>query len=251
MIRFIQAVMELIDRQEYISWKLPKNWHIVLSANPDNGDYLVNTIDVAQRTRFMSIVLKWNADRWAEWAEMNDIDTRCINFVLMYPEIVTARVNPRSITTFFNCIHSIPDFDDQLPLIQNLGEGSIGSDAAILFTSFINNKMDKMITPKEILLGEHVTPVINAIKEIFKSGNDYRADLASIITTRIINYALVYAEKNSVSADVIERITTLIKEPDLFTDDLKYHLVKKIINGNKQKYQKMLIDTEVQEISTK
>ena len=36
--RFIQAVMELIDRQTYISWTLPKDWHIILTANPDNGD---------------------------------------------------------------------------------------------------------------------------------------------------------------------------------------------------------------------
>jgi len=45
--RFIQAVMELIDRQQYISWKLPKDWHIILTSNPDNGDYLVNSIDNA------------------------------------------------------------------------------------------------------------------------------------------------------------------------------------------------------------
>jgi len=30
-IRFIQAVMELIDRQQYISWSLPKDWHIILT----------------------------------------------------------------------------------------------------------------------------------------------------------------------------------------------------------------------------
>ena len=33
--RFIQAVMELIDRQTYISWTLPKDWHIILTANPE------------------------------------------------------------------------------------------------------------------------------------------------------------------------------------------------------------------------
>ena len=48
--RFIQAVMELIDRQEYISWKLPKDWHIILTSNPDTDDYIVNSIDSAQKT---------------------------------------------------------------------------------------------------------------------------------------------------------------------------------------------------------
>ena len=65
-VKFIQAVMELVDRQEYLSWKLPDDWHIVLTANPDDGNYLVNSIDVAQRTRFVSVILKWNHERWAE-----------------------------------------------------------------------------------------------------------------------------------------------------------------------------------------
>ena len=53
--RFVQAVMELVDRQTYISWSLPQDWHIVLTANPDNGDYMVNSIDSAQKTRFISL----------------------------------------------------------------------------------------------------------------------------------------------------------------------------------------------------
>ncbi len=56
--------MELVDRQEYISWKLPKDWHIILTANPDDGEYMVNAIDTAQRTRFVSIVMKWNHECW-------------------------------------------------------------------------------------------------------------------------------------------------------------------------------------------
>lgn len=250
-IRFIQAVMELVDRQEYISWKLPKDWHILLTANPDNGDYLVNTIDTAQRTRFVSIVMKWNHERWAEWAERSGVDTRCINFVLMHPEIVNARVNPRSLTTFFNCISSLKDFEQSLPMIQNLGEGSVGPEAATLFTSFIHSKMDKMITPKEILTGSNTAGIIQQLKDLFGTGDDYRADIASILTTRLINFTLYYAEKNTIDDMIINRITDLIKEDGLFTDDLKYHVVKKILNGNKRKFQKMLFDTKVQELATK
>ena len=58
--RFMQATMELIDRQEYISWKLPKNWHIVLTTNPDNGDYNVTSLDIAQKTRFISVEVKFD-----------------------------------------------------------------------------------------------------------------------------------------------------------------------------------------------
>lgn len=254
-IRFIQAVMELVDRQEYISWKLPKDWHILLTANPDDGEYLVNAIDVAQRTRFVSVVMKWNHERWAEWAEKESIDGRCINFVLMHPEIVNSRVNPRSITTFFNCISSIPKFEDSLPMIQMVGEGSVGGEVATLFTTFINNRLDKLITPKEMLLGKDDKTVRDNLMSAICNGGtaatDYRADIASILTTRFINYTVLYAEKNPITPEIIQRITYLVKDDEVFTDDLKYHIVKKILNGNKQKFQKMLFDPTVQELATK
>ena len=63
--RFIQAVMELVDRQQYISWSLPKDWHIILTSNPDNGDYMVNTIDSAQKTRYITANLKFDVEVWA------------------------------------------------------------------------------------------------------------------------------------------------------------------------------------------
>lgn len=253
-IRFIQAVMELVDRQEYISWKLPKDWHILLTANPDDGEYMVQAIDTAQRTRFVSVVMKWNHERWAEWAETEGIDGRCINFVLMHPEIVTASVNPRSLTTFFNCISSFGRFEDSLPMIQMIGEGSVGTECASLFTVFINNRLDKLITPKEILSGKDDKVVADALLNAICDGKgptEYRADVASILTLRLINYTLLYASENKISDDIIKRLSYLIKNPDVFTDDLKYHIVKKILNGNKQKFSKLLLDTKIQEMALK
>jgi len=230
-IRFIQAVMELIDRQQYISWSLPKDWHIILTSNPDNGDYLVNSIDNAQKTRFISVNLKFDINCWSEWAENNQIDNRCINFLLKHPELVTANINSRSITTFFNSISSIDSFETSLPLIQMIGEGSVGSEFTTLFTMFINNKLDKIISPKTILTHESDDYILNTLKGIIGKDNNYRADLASIISTRIINYSLFFSKENKIEKSFIDRLATLMNE-DLFAVDLKYNIVKSIINSN-------------------
>lgn len=240
-----------MDRQEYISWKLPKDWHIVLTANPDNGEYLVNTIDIAQRTRFVSTTLKWNHERWAEWAEVQGIDGRCINFVLMNPEIVNDRVNPRSLTTFFNCISSFESFDNNLPMIQMLGEGSVGPEVASLFTTFIKNKLDQLVTPKEILFEQSDTIILDKLRNCLNDGVTYRADIASILTTRLVNFAINYANNNKITPKVIQRLQFLIKEPDSFTEDLKYIIVKKLLNGNKRKFQMLITDPIVQDYATK
>ena len=249
-LRFIQAIMELIDRQQYISWSLPQDWHIILTSNPDNGDYIVNSIDNAQKTRFISVNLKFDINCWSEWAEENGIDSRCINFLLMNKELVTKDTNSRSITTFFNSISSIPIFEKQLSLIQMIGEGSVGSEFASMFNMFINNKLDKLLSPEKIMLDENEEYVMGSLKSSIGEDNNYRADIASTLSTRIINYSLNYSKDNKVSKDYINRIINLVTS-DLFTNDLKYNIVKKIYNGNPSKFQMLTLNKDVIKFITK
>ena len=249
--RFMQATMELIDRQEYISWKLPKNWHIVLTTNPDNGDYNVTSLDIAQKTRFISTEIKFCEKVWARWAESVNIDGRCINFLLMNPEIVTTSVNPRAITTFFNSISSIKKFEDELPVIQMIGEGSVGPEVSSLFTMFINNQMDKIIPPHEILTNASESYVIGALNSVIGAGDDFRADISSVMATRIINYCLVHAQEKSVPDAMVNRMIRLLTDCDSFSDDLKYFMVKEIVNGNKAKWQKLMMNSAVVKMAVK
>ena len=242
-VRFIQAVMELIDRQQYISWSLPKDWHIILTANPDNGDYLVNCIDNAQKTRFISVQLKFDIDCWAKWAEENDIDGRCINFLLMHPELVTKDINSRSVSMFFNSISSVKSFDDSLPLIQMIGEGSVGSEFSSLFTMFINNKLDKMITPKNIF-DQDEKYVTNTLKSLVGKDTKYRADIASTLSTRIVNYLDIFSKSNPVEKDTISRISKIVNEK-IFTTDICYNMVKSIYNNNPNKFKSMMLDKDL------
>jgi hypothetical protein len=249
--RFMQATMELIDRQEYISWSLPKNWHVILTSNPDNGDYNVTSLDVAQKTRFVSVEVKFDVNVWARWAEAVNIDGRCINFLLMNPELVTQRVNPRSITTFFNSISSIQKFEDQLPLIQMIGEGSVGTEFSSMFTMFINNKLDKIISPKDAVTNVNEAYVVGALTSAVGSGDEFRADISSVIATRIVNYCLTHAEKHVIGDPIIKRLVKLTTDCDAFTNDLRYFMVKEIVNGNKVKFAAMMRDNAVVKMAVK
>jgi hypothetical protein len=241
--RFIQALMELIDRQQYISWTLPKDWHIILTANPDNGDYLVNSIDNAQKTRFISTQLKYDVDCWAKWAEESGIDGRCINFMLMNPEVITKNVNARSAVMFFNSISSIKSFEDKLPLIQMIGEGSVGGEFSSMFTMFINNKLDKIITPQSIVESSEEY-VLKTLKELIGDSDKYRADIATTISTRFVNYLSKYATENKVEKGLIDRIKAIVKS-EVFTTDITFNMVKGIFNADQKKFQMLLLDKEL------
>ena len=248
--RFMQACMELIDKQEYVSWRLPRNWHVVLTTNPDNGDYNVTSLDNAQKTRFISIDTKFDGPVWARWAENVGIDGRCINFLLMHPEVITKDVNPRSVTTFFNSISSIKDFEKELPLIQMIGDGSIGPDAGAMFVMFINNKLDKILTPQQLLTLDDAE-LLKESRECIGVNDTYRADIASVLATRLINHCLVFAQTNPINDAMNKRLIDLTTKYDAFTDDLKYYIVKELLGGNKPKFAKMMLNQNVLQMSTK
>jgi len=247
----MQATMTLIETQTYYSWCLPKNWHIVLTTNPDDGNYNVTSLDGAQKTRFITVNFKFDVEVWAKWAEKQDVDGRCINFLMLHPELVKDDTNPRSIMTFFNSISSIQDFDAQLPLIQMIGEGSVGPEFATMFSMFINNKLDKLVTPKDILLHDNESYIIGELRNCVGRGDNYRADIATILTRRLINFTLNYAENNSVTSKVTDRLIKLSTDEETLSNDLKFILVRDVLNGNKQKFQTLLTNPDVLKMAMK
>jgi hypothetical protein len=132
-----------------------------------------------------------------------------------------------------------------------IGEGSVGTEFSTLFTTFINNKLDAMVSPKEILTGADWNPIETKLKASMYDGTHYRADIASLMATRISNYSVVYAESNPVSDKILDRIKDIIKAEGLFALDLHYFMIKNIISGNKTKFQKMLLDKDIVKLAVK
>ena len=244
--KFIQATMTLLENQTYNNWSLPKGSFVILTSNPDNGNYSVSTMDSAQKTRVINVNYKFDAQVWARYAEKTGIDGRCINYLLLHPELMKEEsgINARTVTMFFNSLMSIDNFSNELPLIQQLGEATTNPEFTIMFTTFINNKLDKLVTPKNMLLQDNESYILGEIKSCIGQGDSYRADIASVLATRLINFTVEYAEKHTITQANIDRLIAFATV-DLFTNDLKYIIIKNIIKGNKQKFQKLMLNTEV------
>jgi hypothetical protein len=122
-----------------------------------------------------------------------------------------------------------------------IGEGSVGPEFTTMFTMFINNKLDKIVSPETIMTHESLDYIINTLKGIIGKDKDYRADLASIISTRIINFSLFFAKNNKIEKSFIDRLASLINE-ELFAVDLKYNIVKSIYNGNQSSFKSLTLN---------
>ena len=254
----INALYDIIYQQEYISWKLPSNTHICLSANPDNGNYMVTSIDEAAASRMVTLNVKFDIDSWAKWAEENELDSRAINFLLSYSyELMDrsvakeAKVNARNYTMFSNIISGIDDWSKpaNLATILQIASGCFLDDDDIvggLFTTFIGNKLDKLLTPEELITKDWKY-VKHELEKCLYDGNNYRADIGSIITTRFINYSLHYFSKSGSKTDlVINRILDLIDNDQvLLTEDLIYNLARTLNDKYPVKCNKLLLNPKI------
>jgi hypothetical protein len=108
---------------------------------------------------------------------------------------------------------------------------------------FINNKLDKIITPDQIVNNSEEY-VLKTLKELIGDSDKYRADIATTISTRFVNYLSKYASENKVEKDLIERIKAIVKS-EIFTTDITFNMVKGIFNADQKKFQMLLLDKDL------
>ena len=255
---FMQATMELINEGKYISWSLPKNTTICLTTNPDDGEFAVQSLDSAQKTRFINFNLKLNVNDWASWAEFNSIDSRCINFCLLYGEEIFKKhnniqtINPRAYTTFCKAISGINDWNDDksLALILNISKGCFLNDkdnvVGTLFTTFIAQKLDKLVQPKDMLMQKWET-VEPKIYDCVHDGERFKPEIASILAIRLLNYILFYFSQKGTKENVVQdRLLEFIDNPrKLLSEDLLFHIIKTVIAKFPSRTSKLLLNSKI------
>lgn len=266
--QLIQAVMDLILTQGYISWKFPKKTSIFLTSNPDDGTNNVTSLDEAQSRRYLNFNITFDLDSWMRWAEETGIDGRCINFVASYSgelfesdEEGNHICNPRSFVMFANMISGIKDWDnsENLSFISLVAKGCFkdeGGRFSEMFSSFIRHKMHLLIQPKDMLVGEWKTVKEKMEKTVYDedSGN-FRPDISSLLERRFSNYVLSWlkSDEKTPIAKVKERILEFMENEEkeglkFFTKDQFYHMLKTITSDRKSQTNKLLMEPKIAKI---
>lgn len=265
--QLLQSCMELILTQKYTSWSLPKKTTIILTNNPDDGSNNVNSLDEAQRTRFLNFDVAWDENAWSQWAEKAKVDGRCINFVMSYSsELFQAdeegnRIcNPRSFVMFADMISGVKDWDDpeSQKFISMIARGCFkdeGGKFANMFSLFLRNKMHLLIQPKDMLLGgwDRVKGILETA--LYDANGRYRPDIASLLERRFSNYVNAWLESDGKTpiATVKDRILDFMGNEEkggkrLFTQDLYFHMIKSITSDHKNQTNKLLFEPKIAKV---
>ncbi|WP_205961022.1 AAA family ATPase [Psychroserpens sp. NJDZ02] len=220
--RILRGIMQLLQNHELASWKLPEQWHIILTANPDGGDYSVTPMDDAMLTRMLHITAEFDLQAWAEWALKKGVDQRGVNFVLTYPEIVTGqRTTPRSLVQFFTSIAGIKDLKKELPLVRMLADSCLDANASAAFISFVQQNQSKLISPEEIINTKKFAEDVEAhLNELVIA--EHRIDILATLCTRLTLY-LKSLEKKCSKAQ-LENVKLFLKM-EIIPNDIRLSML--------------------------
>lgn len=245
---FMNAIMELIQFGSYVSWKLPKKAHLILTSNPtESGANNMSEFDSMQLTRMLTFNVDFDPEVYAKWMDKMNIRKEFIDFVLLNREIFSRSetINARSFTMFANALNSVPSLSDNLSLMTSIAEGAFGDEVVTgLLIQFINNKLDQLIEAKSMLKGEWKDVKATLKQNVYRNG-EYSAAIASVITFRFVNYVETYfktEQDTKKSEKVINRIIDICTDGEtLLTEDLLYTLINNLLTKFPTRCQKLLM----------
>ena len=242
--RILRGMMQLLQNHEMLSWKLPPGWQIVLTANPDGGQYAVTPLDEAMLTRMRHISLVFEAKTWAAWAEQAGILPLGIDFVLGYPEIVQGRrTNPRSLVQFFEALAFVPEPKEALGLVQSLADAHLDSETASAFMSFLQNHFGQILQPEALLNAQDFeAEVAKPLALQVQEGGSLRVDILATFCTRLLNQINQKVEQPSPLA--LRNVQQFILWP-LLPNDLRLNLARQLVQGRNPHFKLLLAHPEI------
>jgi hypothetical protein len=232
--RIINSIMQLLQDGALLGWKLPEQWEIYCTCNPDDGKYDVTGFDGAQMTRMANYTQRFDEKSWLEaWAIPTGIHAVAQNFVMTYPEAIVKgeRTNPRSFDKFFRMIRSTLDkvkiSGDRMQLggqneggklakkINDYGLMNIEEESLQVFISFLTSGYGKLPSIEEIL-----DPKFD-LKKFYgqiTDGGSLRVDILTALNTRLVLFLKTEGEAISDDKNVLTGVKRWMKAEKLPAD---------------------------------
>lgn len=135
-------------------------------------------------------------------------------------------------------------------MILNIAKGCFDDKNNVvgnLFTMFIANKLDKLVEPEKMLMGAWDT-VKERVKEcVYAENGNYRPDIASVLSTRLLNYISYYFDQQGSKSDIVQKRLLEFIDSDimLFSEDLIYNVVKQLATNYASKMNKVIIHPKI------
>ena len=100
----MQPALQLLSARRLHAYELPEGWTCVAAVNPEDGDYQVNHLDAALRSRFLQLSVCTDRDTWLGWAARMNVHPVILRLAQDHANIFD-QAPPRSWTYASDLLH--------------------------------------------------------------------------------------------------------------------------------------------------
>lgn len=100
----MQPALQLLSARRLHAYELPEGWSCVAAVNPEDGDYQVNRLDPALRSRFLQLSVCADRDTWLGWATRANVHPIIARIVRDHGDVFE-QAPPRSWTYASDLLH--------------------------------------------------------------------------------------------------------------------------------------------------
>jgi hypothetical protein len=105
----MQPALQLLSARRLHAYVLPEGWTCVAAVNPEDGDYQVNPLDPALRSRFLQLSVCADRGAWLGWAAAANVHPVITGIVRDHGDVFE-HASPRSWTYASDLLHALgPD----------------------------------------------------------------------------------------------------------------------------------------------
>ncbi|OVE80496.1 hypothetical protein BVY01_00155 [bacterium I07] len=247
----VNAEMSVFQNHKIAGVELPKGVFIILTSNPEGGQFMVTEMDPAQQDRIQTFELVFDPQSWTTWAETSGIHPLILNFALKYPEALCGKkTTPRSMEAFSHVLNFHPEyskaltemkegvFDTRIEMISLRARALLDEETVGSFLGFMVQDNKLIIPPQDILNSWQKVRV--QIQTLLES-TPLRTDVLGIITQRLAlhltnsDYEPMPHHKQNLEHFLTE---------NLMPQDLTLSLVQQLIHA-KDDTQKLILSDKI------
>lgn len=179
----MQPALQLLSARRLHSYELPPGWICVAAVNPEDGDYQVNRLDPALRSRFLQISVCADRASWLVWAERNNIHPLILRVVSDH-EDAFEQTSPRSWSYASDVLHVLqPEELQNRDLVRTSLRGYLPPAWALLVTNAVNEYPITPTLDTDVLFAADGAAVLDELMK--KLGEDKRVDAVTMVASRI------------------------------------------------------------------
>jgi hypothetical protein len=126
----MQPALQLLSARKLHTYELPPGWICVAAINPEEGDYQVNRLDPALRSRFLQLSVCADREAWLGWATHTNVHPVIARVVRDHSDAFD-HASPRSWTYASDILHALRG-DEPADLVRVALRGYLPSSWSLL-----------------------------------------------------------------------------------------------------------------------